>query len=60
MGAALVSIGIPKDSVISYETQLRAGKFVVIAHDVDNAQDKAMIALEATRHQGVERHSLES
>ena len=58
LGAALVSIGIPKDSVISYETQLRAGKFVVIAHDVDGAQDKAMIALEATRHQGVEKHTL--
>jgi hypothetical protein len=32
IGAALASIGIPKDSIIEYESQLKAGKFVVIAH----------------------------
>lgn len=32
LGAALVSIGIPKDSVIDYETEIKAGNFVVIAH----------------------------
>lgn len=32
ISAALVSIGIPKDSIIEYEAQLKAGKFVVIAH----------------------------
>src|ERR1700691_1625141 len=32
LGAGLFSIGIPKDSIIEYETQLKAGKFVVIAH----------------------------
>lgn len=32
VGAGLYSIGIPKDSVIQYETALKAKKFVVIAH----------------------------
>ena len=32
IGAGLYSIGIPKDSVLQYETALKAKKFVVIAH----------------------------
>ena len=32
VGAGFYSIGIPKDSVIKYETALKAKKFVVIAH----------------------------
>lgn len=32
LGAALVGIGIPKDRTIEYETQVKAGHFVVIAH----------------------------
>ena len=30
--AGLFSIGIPKDSVIKYETALKADKFIVVAH----------------------------
>jgi uncharacterized membrane protein len=58
LGAALVSVGIPKDSVIAYESALRAGKFVVVAHDSEGAEDKAMIALEKTRHGGLSRHAV--
>jgi uncharacterized membrane protein len=32
IGAGLYSIGIPKDSVLEYETALKANKFVVVAH----------------------------
>jgi hypothetical protein len=32
IGAALFSIGIPKDSVIQYETALKTDKFLVMAH----------------------------
>ena len=32
LGGALASIGIPKDSVIRYETALKADKFVLIVH----------------------------
>jgi hypothetical protein len=32
LGAALYSSGIPKDSVVEYETALKADKFLVMAH----------------------------
>jgi uncharacterized membrane protein len=32
IGAGLASIGIPKDSVIKYETELKSDKFVLIVH----------------------------
>src|ERR1019366_330946 len=32
LGAALYSIGIPKNSVIDYETALKADSFLVMAH----------------------------
>jgi hypothetical protein len=39
LGAALTSIGVPKDEVIKYETALKADKYVVIVHG--NADDLA-------------------
>lgn len=32
LGAALYSLGVPKESIIQYETALKADKFLVIAH----------------------------
>jgi hypothetical protein len=32
LGAGLYSIGIPEDAIIEYETQIKAGKFAVIAN----------------------------
>ena len=32
LGAALVSIGIPKNSIITYESAIKADKFLVMAH----------------------------
>ncbi|MFO1006734.1 MAG: general stress protein [Planctomycetaceae bacterium] len=32
LGAALASIGIPKDSILQYQTELRSGKFLLIVH----------------------------
>lgn len=31
-GAALFSLGIPKDSIVEYETDIKAGKFMLVAH----------------------------
>jgi hypothetical protein len=31
LGAGLFSLGIPKDSIVKYETSVKAGKFVLIA-----------------------------
>jgi len=32
LGAALASLGVPKKSILKYETELRADKYLVIAH----------------------------
>jgi hypothetical protein len=32
LGAGLYSIGIPKDSILKYETAIKADQFVVVAH----------------------------
>ena len=43
VGAGLYSIGIPRDSVVKYESALKADKFIVLAHgtaaEVANARD---------------------
>ena len=57
LGAALFSIGIPNDSIIQYEAQIKAGKYVIIAHDSTSELAKAQAALEATGHQGMKQHS---
>ncbi len=45
LGAGLFSLGIPKDSILQYETALKAGQFVVIAHgtDIETAQAKKIL-----------------
>jgi hypothetical protein len=32
LGAGLVGLGVPRDSVLEYQTQIKAGKFLVVAH----------------------------
>ena len=43
LGAALYSIGIPKNSVLQYETQVKNGKLLLVAHgtpeEVERAKD---------------------
>ncbi len=57
LGAGLSSIGIPEDSVIEYETQIKAGKFVIIAHGSPDEVNKTKGALAGTKHQGMKEHS---
>ena len=47
LGAGLYSIGIPKDSVMQYENQIKMGKFVVVAHGTTEeiAQAQSIIAV---------------
>ena len=59
LGAGLYSIGIPKDSIMEYETALKSAKFLVIAHGTADEVAKAKSILETTgaaqiaAHQGV-------
>ena len=57
LGAALVGIGIPQDSVVKYETELQAGKFVLIVHGLDYEVEQAQALLELTQHQGLTAHA---
>ena len=41
LGGALAGIGIPKDSVIRYETALKSSKFILIVHGTAQEAEKA-------------------
>lgn len=57
LGAALYGIGIPKDSVMQYETALKSDKFLVIAHGTADEVTKAKRTLETTGATSVAAHS---
>jgi uncharacterized membrane protein len=46
LGAGLYSMGIPKDSILQYETAVKSGKYVLIAHgsDIETAHAKNIIS----------------
>jgi len=45
LGAGLYGLGIPKDSILQYESAVKSGKYVLIAHgsDVETAHARAII-----------------
>jgi hypothetical protein len=49
LGAGLYSMGIPKDSILRYESALRADKFVLVAHGTSDEVMKARDILKGTR-----------
>ena len=49
VGAGLYSIGIPKDSVVKYETAIKSDKFLVLAHGTANEVAKAKDIMQTTR-----------
>lgn len=48
VGAALYSIGIPKDSILKYETSLKANKFLLVVHGTAEEVEKAGQILKST------------
>ena len=48
IGAALFSVGIPKDSVVRYETAVKADNFLVLAHGTAEEMARAATLLRAT------------
>jgi hypothetical protein len=56
LGAGLYSIGIPKDSVIKYETALKSDKFLVITHGSAGDVAKAKSILESTSKEDLVVH----
>ena len=56
LGAALASIGVPKDSVIQYETALAADGFLVMAHGPSDQVVHARSILEDAGHSQLDVH----
>jgi hypothetical protein len=50
VGAGLVSIGIPKDSVLKYEIALKTDKFLLVVHGTPDAVQKARDIIDGTEH----------
>jgi hypothetical protein len=46
VGSALIGAGIPKDSVLKYETALKVDKFLVIAHGTKEEVERAKSILD--------------
>jgi hypothetical protein len=58
IGAGLFSMGIPKDSILRYETALKSDKFVLIAHGSSQEISRARSVIGNTPAEGIEEHTL--
>ena len=56
IGGGLLSIGIPKDSVVKYETAIKSDKFLVLAHGTADEVAKAKDIMQTTRPAEVALH----
>jgi hypothetical protein len=56
IGAGLVSIGIPKDSVVKYDVALKTDKFLLLVHGTPEAVEKAKTIIAGTTHSSYAVH----
>ena len=49
LGAALFSIGIPKNSILQYETEVKNGKLLLVAHGTPAEVERAKELLDQTK-----------
>lgn len=59
LGACLFSMGIPKDSIMQYETALKSGKFIVMASGTADEAAQARKIIHGTPAEKTELHSLQ-
>jgi hypothetical protein len=59
LGAGLYSIGIPKDSAVKYESSIKAGKFLLIAHGTAEEVELARRILAGTATEELNVHQPE-
>ena len=59
IGAGLYSIGIPKDSVVKYESALKADKFILLAHGTAAEVAKARDIIQTTHPTELALHGTE-
>jgi uncharacterized membrane protein len=60
IGAGLYGMGIPKDSVLQYETALKVDKFLLMVHGTAQEAARAKSILETTNPESVTMHSTEA
>jgi hypothetical protein len=60
LGAGLYSIGIPKDSIVKYETALKTDQFVLIAHGTAAEVAKAKEIIDSTNPVNSTLHTAEA
>ena len=58
IGAGLFSIGIPKDSIVTYETAIKAGQYLVVAHGTSAETAEATKILSALKPTDLTEHVL--
>ena len=56
--AGLVSLGIPKDSAVKYESAIKADKFVLVVHGTNEELEKARTILAGTAPVSMEKHEV--
>jgi hypothetical protein len=56
LGAGLYSLGIPKDSILRYETALKSDKFILIAHGSTAEVSHARDIISGTPAEAFEQH----
>src|ERR1700677_4812636 len=59
IGGGLFSLGIPKESIVEYETAVKVGNYVVIAHGTADEAAKAKSILNTSKPSSVSDHVLE-
>jgi uncharacterized membrane protein len=59
IGAGLYSIGIPKDSILTHETAIKAGQYLVVAHGTSAEAAKARSILSALKPADLTDHVLD-
>lgn len=57
LGASLYSLGIPKDSILQYETALKTGKYMLIVHGPSDDAIRAKDILSHTSPETLEHHT---
>jgi hypothetical protein len=58
LAAGLVSLGIPKDSAVKYEADIKADKFVLVAHGTPQEVEHARAILADTQPISIEKHEV--
>jgi hypothetical protein len=56
VGAGLYSQGIPKDSILKYETDIKSGKYVLIAHGTAEEAERARDIISTTNPESLDHH----